>query len=64
MLGVGFAWSELFGGGTNQESVVELFYRMQLAPHLAIQPDVQYIASPSGIYRDALVAGVRFQLDL
>jgi hypothetical protein len=63
-LGAGYAWTELFRGGTNRETVVELFYKARLAPGLAIRPDLQYIASPSGIYGDALVAGLRFQLDL
>ena len=29
---------------------------------MSIQPDIQYIATPSGIYPDALVVGMRFQL--
>ena len=64
VLGAGYAWTELFQGGTDQEAVVELFYKVQLTPKLTVQPDLQYIASPSGIHRDALAAGVRFQLDL
>jgi carbohydrate-selective porin OprB len=63
VLGTGFAWTELFQGGTNQESVIEFFYRAQLKPRVAIQPDLQYVVSPSGIQRDALAVGVRFQLE-
>jgi porin len=64
VLGAGVAWAELFRGGTNQETVFEVFYKAQVTPRVSIQPDLQYIASPSGIYRDALAVGVRFQLTL
>ena len=64
VVGAGVVWTELFQGGTNQETVVELFYKTQLTPRLMIQPDLQYIASPSGIYRDALAVGLRFELAL
>ena len=63
VLGAGLAWTELFQGGTNQETVFELFYRVQLKPQVAIQPDLQYIVSPSGIHPDALAVGLRFQLE-
>lgn len=63
-LGVGVAWAELFRGGTKQETVTEVFYKTQLTPRMSLQPDLQYISSPSGIYRDALVVGVRFQLTM
>jgi len=62
VLGAGFTWAELFRGGSNQETAVELFYKAQLTPKLSFQPDLQYISTPSGLYRDALVAGVRFQV--
>ncbi len=61
-LGVGLAWSELYRGGTNQEKVVELYYRAWLTRRVTLQPDMQYIASPSGIYRDALAVGTRMQI--
>lgn len=61
VLGAGVSWAELFQGGSNQETVIELFYKTQITPRISLQPDLQYIATPSGIYRDALVAGVRFQ---
>jgi porin len=62
VLGIGIAYAELLQGGTNRETVTEFFYRALLTPRVSLQPDVQYIASPSGIYRDALAAGVRFEL--
>jgi hypothetical protein len=37
-------------------------YRVQLSPRMSLQPDIQYIATPSGIYRDALVVGTRMQI--
>lgn len=64
VLGVGLSSAELFQGGTNRETVVELFYKAQLTPRFSIQPDLQYISTPSGIYRDSLVVGVRAQLGL
>jgi carbohydrate-selective porin OprB len=64
VVGAGVAWAELFQGGTNHETVFECFYQAQITPRISFQPDLQYIASPSGIYRDALAVGVRFQLNL
>ena len=62
VIGVGIAWSELFQGGTNQETATELFYRAQWSSHLSVQPDIQYISSPSGIYKDAIAVGIRMEL--
>lgn len=64
VLGAGYAWTELFRGGTNQETVFELFYKAEITPRISIQPDLQYIATPSGVHRDALAVGVRFQVAL
>ncbi len=64
VLGAGYAWTELYQGGTNQEAVFELFYKAELTPRVSIQPDLQYIVTPSGIHRDALAVGVRFQVTL
>jgi porin len=62
--GAGVATAQLNGGGTNRETVIECYYRAAIRPGMAIQPDVQYIASPSGVHRDALVVGLRFVLKL
>ena len=62
VLGLGVAWTELFAGGTGEEWVCELFYKLQVTERVALQPDLQYIASPSGIERDAFVVGTRFQV--
>lgn len=61
VLGIGLAWTELFAGGTGEECVWELFYKIHATQRISLQPDLQYIASPSGVERDALVAGMRFQ---
>ena len=58
----GVAWARLNRSGTRQETAVEVFYKAAITPWLSIQPDLQYIASPSGIYRDALAVGLRFQV--
>jgi len=62
VVGAGVAWAKLNRSGTLQETVVEFFYKAQIGPRTSLQPDVQYIASPSGIYRDALAVGLRFQV--
>jgi len=48
------------------ETAVELTYRLQLTPFLAIQPDLQWIHNPSGdpTLHDATVAGVRLSVAL
>lgn len=64
VIGVGVSWAELFQGGTNQETAIEVFYRAEITPRVRLQPDLQYIVTPSGIHPDALVLGLRFQLEL
>jgi porin len=64
VLGAGISWAELFQGGTNRETVFEFFYKAQVTPQTSLQPNLQYIATPSGIERDALVVGLRFQVTL
>jgi carbohydrate-selective porin OprB len=59
--GAGVAWAKLSQDGTSQETAVEVFYKASLHSWLSIQPDLQYIASPSGVYRDALAVGIRFE---
>jgi len=62
--GAGFGWVQLKQGGTNEEVMMELFYKAKVNDTLSIQPDLQYIKTPSGIHSDALVVGLRVQLDL
>ena len=61
VIGGGVAWAELNQGGTNQETVAEAFYKLQVSPSFSVKPDIQYIASPSGVHPDALAVGFRFQ---
>jgi carbohydrate-selective porin OprB len=60
--GAGVAWVELFRGGTGQEAVLEWFHKIHFHRRFSLQPDLQYILSPSGIYPDALAFGLRFIL--
>lgn len=50
-------------GYTDDETVIELFYKLQLTPFMSIKPDVQYIIDPSGnsAIDDALVMGLRLE---
>lgn len=64
LVGVGYSRALLNFGGTGKESVVELFYKAIFSDYMMLQPDLQYIASPSGIHRDAFVAGLRFEVVL
>lgn len=63
-LGAGVAACRLNGGGTNRETVIECYYKVALRPGAVLQPDVQYVVSPSGVERDALAVGLRFVLAL
>lgn len=62
--GAGLGWVQLTQGGTNEELMLELFYKAKVNETLSMQPDLQYIKTPSGIHSDALVVGLRVQLDL
>lgn len=64
VVGAGIGWVRLNQGGTDEEFMCEVFYKAQIHDNLSIQPDLQYINTPSGLYPDAFVAGIRFQLDL
>ncbi len=48
------------------ETAIELFYKIQILPWLAVQPDVQYIINPGGVSEqdDALVAILRVMVNL
>jgi len=45
------------------EKNIEAFYKFQITPSFSIQPDVQWIGTPSGSLDDALVGSLRFQID-
>ncbi len=44
------------------ETAYELFYKYQYSPFISLQPDIQYISNPGGLYKDALVPGLRFEV--
>ena len=48
--------------GKSEESAIEFFYKVQASPFLYFQPDFQYIVKPDGNQRDAVTAGIRFQV--
>jgi porin len=71
-LGLGFAQAifsddfreqEAFNGTDigHSERATELFYKWIVGPKFSLQPDLQYISSPSGQHRDAIVSGLRFE---
>jgi porin len=47
--------------GSTAETVIEATYKVQIAPWWSIQPDAQYIVTPSGVQgsQNAVVLGVR-----
>jgi len=64
VIGAGVAWVQLVQAGRNEETAIDVFYKAQITPWASIQPDLQYIFSPSGVLPDALAVGVRFQIAL
>lgn len=49
---------------TRFETDYELFYKYQHSRFISLQPDMQYISSPGGMYKDTIVAGLRFEVVL
>ena len=51
LLGFGFNWGEpnedTYGKGLRDQYTAEIFYRWQLAPQLAITPDLQWLRNPA-----------------
>lgn len=46
------------------ETIVEVFHKMIIGNSTLVQPAVQYVDNPSGVQRDAFVAGVRLGFEL
>jgi porin len=61
---IAFSADERALTGRTYENAVELFYKMRTSVWSTLQPDLQYIAHPNGIYRDALVVGLRWEMSL
>ena len=47
------------GGRIGSETVVEAFYRAQINPWFYLQPDVQFIMNPGGMYNNSVAIGLR-----
>ena len=69
VLGFGFAHGKLSDSSSetyteDYESVLEVYYSLQVTPWLAISPDFQYVTNPGGdsSIDDAVVLGIRMQL--
>lgn len=66
--GVYWSWTDLSGvegsGYDGDESVIELFYKVQLTPWVFVRPDLQFVFNPSGNPEidDAVVGAVRFEI--
>lgn len=47
------------GGRVGSETVAEAFYRVQINHWCYLQPDIQFIANPGGIYPSSVAVGIR-----
>jgi porin len=68
-MGVGVASAHLcrqlrWMEGISGETTWEMFYRVQLTPWLAVQPDLQYVVNPGGVGENALAAGLRLDFGI
>lgn len=50
--------------GKTTETAIELFWKAEVTPWLRVQPEMQYIANPNGLHRDALLVGIRTEIAL
>ena len=46
-----------------QETAVEWFYRVKATPFISLRPQMSYVVNPGGDGRDALAAGLRFEVN-
>jgi porin len=66
-VGVGqcfFSRSLTASAGQTTETSIELFYKAHVRHWLRVQPEMQFIASPGGNGRDALLCGLRVEVAL
>lgn len=61
-IGATFADFSSMLGSRDVETNVELFYKIAICESASLQPSFQYVGSPSGIYRDSVVTGLRCTL--
>ena len=62
IVGLGIASVGFSAAETRREDAIELFYKTQITPCVTVQPDVVYIAGPSGVGHDALLIGLRSEI--
>ena len=64
LLGVGVSWGRPPSGGRRDQTTMEVFYRLQLLPGLAVTPDLQLIFSPPNAPAESVVTvfGLRSRL--
>ena len=48
-----------YGNRIGSETVLEAFYRVQVTPWFYLQPDVQFIMNPGGMYNNSVAIGLR-----
>lgn len=48
-----------YGSRVGSETVIEAFYRLQLNRWFYLQPDVQFIMNPGGMYPNSVAMGIR-----
>jgi porin len=65
ILGIGVAsgnFAPRLGDITSQvgsETALECFYRAQITPWFYLQPDIQFIMNPGGVYQNSVAIGLR-----
>jgi porin len=64
-MGIGLAREGISNtlAGLENETAFEMYYLLSVNGNLSLQPDVQYIWNPGGIYPDALAGGIRFRVN-
>lgn len=62
LIGVGLASAHFSAAGTSREEAVEIFYKTQITEWITVQPDMMYIANPSGVNNDAFIIGLRSEI--
>lgn len=69
-LGLGVNWGrpnrEVYGPGLGDQTTVELYYRLQMLPHVAVTPDLQLLINPAlnPTHDRIWVLGLRARLSL
>jgi porin len=45
-IGIGFTWSEPANGMLSDQKAIDMFYRIQVTPEIAVSPTLQIIIDP------------------